>query len=338
MYDYILFYFLVLLIFLFSWVFLKLNKKISHLLNLIDTPDKIRKTQLQGVPLTGGMYLYCVFFILFLFSNFFLNYDYNLISIKQFYFITLIFFFGLADDKFDINANVKIIVLYTLFLAYLFVNKSNVLNNLYIKELDLLLNIMSISYFFTALCLLIFLNASNMFDGIDGQTGGYFLFLLLYLQHINEFNLFFFLFSISILVFLIFNFNQRWYLGDSGVYLISFFISILIINNYHLKNLCVEQIFLLMMVPGLDLIRLFFERIKKGRHPFSPDTRHFHHILLKKFNKKFTLMISLSLVVIPNILAIYFDKFFLFIFITLIIYFYLIFLHIKGSPNGHKKF
>ena len=26
-----------------------------------------------------------------------------------------------------------------------------------------------------------FLNASNMFDGIDGQTGGYFLFILLYL-------------------------------------------------------------------------------------------------------------------------------------------------------------
>ena len=177
-----------------------------------------------------------------------------------------------------------------------------------------------------------------MFDGIDSQTGGYFLFILLYLQYLNDFNLFLFLFSISILVFLIFNFNQRWYLGDSGVYLVSFFISILIINNYHLKNLCVEQIFLLMMVPGLDLIRLFFERIKKGRHPFSPDTKHFHHILLQKFNKKITLMISLSLVVIPNILAIYFDKFFLFIFITLIIYFYLIFLHIKGLQNGFKKF
>ena len=263
MYNYILFSFLALLIFLFSWTFLKFNTKISYILKLIDKPDKIRKIQLKGVPLTGGLYLYCVFFILFLFSKFFLNYNYNLVSIEQFYFITLIFFFGLADDKFDINANIKIIVLYTLFIAYLFINKSNVLNNLYVKELDLLLNIMSISYFFTALCFLIFLNASNMFDGIDGQTGGYFLFILLYLQYLNDFNLFLFLFSISILVFLIFNFNQRWYLGDSGVYLVSFFISILIINNYHLKNLCVEQIFLLMMVPGLDLIRLFFERIKK---------------------------------------------------------------------------
>ena len=49
-------------------------------------------------------------------------------------------------------------------------------------------------------------------------------------------------------------------------------------------------------------------------------------------------MISLSLVIIPNIFAIYFDRFFLFIFITLIIYLYLIFLHSRGLQNGFKKF
>ena len=69
----------------------------------------------------------------------------------------------------------------------------------------------------------------------------------------------------------------------------------------------------MMMVPGLDLIRLFFERIKKGKHPFSSDARHFHHLLLKKYNKNKTLLISLSLIIIPNILGIYFDKFFVFI-------------------------
>jgi len=236
----------------------------------------------------------------------------------------------LADDRLDINANIKIILVYLLFLIYLFFDQLSILNILHINELNLSLNIMSMGYFFTALCLLIFLNASNMFDGVDGQTGGYFLFLLLYLQYLNEFSLFLFLFSITMLFFLVFNLYQRWYLGDSGVYLISFFVSIIIIKNYHLENLYVEQIFLLMMVPGLDLIRLFFERIKKGRHPFSADTRHLHHILLIRFDKKNALKISLSLVILPNIFAVYFDKFFIFILITLIVYIYLIFF-------SHKK-
>ena len=60
---------------------------------------------------------------------------------------------------------------------------------------------------------------------------------------------------------LIFNMFQKWYLGLWS--LSGLFYSILIIDTYHSQKLGVEQIFLLMMVPGLDLIRLFFERLKK---------------------------------------------------------------------------
>ena len=31
------------------------------------------------------------------------------------------------------------------------------------------------------------------------------------------------------------------------------------------------------------MIRLFFERIKKGNNPFSYDRLHLHHLLLKKY-------------------------------------------------------
>lgn len=324
MYNFDIFFYSILLIIIFSIFFLKFNNKISNYLNLVDKPDNFRKRQLKNIPLTGGLYIYCILLIIYLCINKFDFYNDQFIQLNQFYFLTLIFFLGLVDDKIDINANIKIVSIYTLFLFYLYLEPSSLLNFLIVKELQLNINIMSISYFFTALCLLIFLNASNMFDGIDGQTGGYFLFLLLYLQYLNGFNLFLSLISISLLIFLIFNLYQKWYLGDSGVYLISFFISISIINNYHFENLSVEQIFLLMMVPGLDLIRLFFERIKRGKHPFSSDESHFHHLLLKKYNKKITLLISLSLVMIPNILAIYFDKFFVFIIVTLVIYLYLV--------------
>ena len=322
--EHILTIFLSLIILIISFIFYKNIKKASLFFNLLDKPDNFRKNQAKAIPLMGGIYIFFIFCFLFLFIEIFSNFENNIINLIQFCFCAFIFLFGLADDKININANIKIVSVYILFLLYLYLNQRGILNTLEFKELNLSVNIMSVGIFFTALCLLIFLNASNMFDGIDGQAGGYFLFLTTYLHYINGFSLFLFLFSISIFIHLIFNMFQKWYLGDSGVYLVSFFISILIIDTYHSQKLGVEQIFLLMMVPGLDLIRLFFERLKKGRHPFSPDTRHIHHLLSKKFDKKITLILNLSIIIIPNILAFYFQTYLYFILITFTIYSFLI--------------
>ena len=38
-----------------------------------------------------------------------------------------------------------------------------------------------------------------------------------------------------------------------------------------------------MMVPGLDFIRIFIERITKGKNPFLGDINYLHHLLLSKF-------------------------------------------------------
>ena len=39
-----------------------------------------------------------------------------------------------------------------------------------------------------------------------------------------------------------------------------------------------------MIIPGLDLMRLFIIRIYNGKNPFTPDRKHLHHILLSKHN------------------------------------------------------
>jgi hypothetical protein len=38
-----------------------------------------------------------------------------------------------------------------------------------------------------------------------------------------------------------------------------------------------------MMVPGLDFIRIFIERISKVKNSFLGDNNHLHHLLLSKF-------------------------------------------------------
>ena len=53
-------------------------------------------------------------------------------------------------------------------------------------------------------------------------------------------------------------------MGDSGVFLLSSIFSLLLIKAYKsdLSNIkSIEEIFILLMIPGLDMFRLFIERI-----------------------------------------------------------------------------
>ena len=53
-----------------------------------------------------------------------------------------------------------------------------------------------------------------------------------------------------------------------------------------------------MAVPGLDMFRLFLERILNKKNPFKADSNHLHHLILYKFPKKNVASILLILVLI----------------------------------------
>jgi hypothetical protein len=93
----------------------------------------------------------------------------------------------------------------------------------------------------------------------------------------------FFLFIIFI--YLIFNYLRKFFLGESGCILISYFISYFFIKSYIIqKTFLADQIILYLLFPGLDLFRLFIYRIVNKKNPFIADTNHLHHLLLKKYN------------------------------------------------------
>ena len=52
-------------------------------------------------------------------------------------------------------------------------------------------------------------------------------------------------------------------------------------NNY--TNFFVEEIIVILFIPLIDMLRLFFTRILKNNNPLNPDREHLHHILLNKF-------------------------------------------------------
>ena len=82
--------------------------------------------------------------------------------------------------------------------------------------------------------------------------------------------------------------------------------------------------FLLLLVPGLDLIRLFYVRIKNGNSPLKGDLNHLHHILINKFSLKKTLFIYMLMINVPIYSYYLFSNLLLYIIIIKIIVYMLI--------------
>ena len=71
------------------------------------------------------------------------------------------------------------------------------------------------------------------------------------------------------------------FLGDSGTYTLAFIISYIIIKSHNIEEIYPEEIFIILSLPGLDMLRLFILRIFKGKNPFHSDRNHIHHLILK---------------------------------------------------------
>ena len=75
-----------------------------------------------------------------------------------------------------------------------------------------------------------------------------------------------------------------------------------------------------MMLPGIDLIRLFFKRIVNKKNPLRPDRNHLHHLLIKKFTNIKSLLIMQFLIIIPLLISYYNVDIFIIILSSIIIY------------------
>ena len=98
----------------------------------------------------------------------------------------------------------------------------------------------------------------------------------------------------------------RYFLGNSGSLFIGAIIGLHTIKSYNLsfveKN-SAEDIFILFLVPGLDMLRLFIQRITNKENPFKADKSHLHHLLINKYSLEKVLFIYFLVIVISSYLA-----------------------------------
>ena len=309
------------------------NERIAKLLKLYDKPDNIRKVHKSNVPLTGGIFVLSNIFIviIFLFTDSFylerieiFNYKQDLILFSLS--IMLFFLIGFFDDKYEISANKKFLIM-TIFLIPIVIFSDDLLiEQIRLTFIETKYSLpFPISIFWTILCFLLFINAMNMFDGINYQVGLFSIFICIFFLINNYFIILFILTIIGLLNFLFLNHKNKAFLGDNGSYLLAFIFSYFFVKIYNQEaHIYSDYIVLIMIIPGIDLIRLFITRILKGYHPFKPDRNHLHHILLRKCNLITVNLIIQFLIILPSMCGYYLGYTYVFLSFQILIYFLLI--------------
>ena len=304
---------------------------LCSLLNIFDEPGAARKLHQKRTPLIGGSYFFVCFIINFLVCYTFINDDLNFLNSNSeifslFFSFILIFFIGLYDDKYNLSANNKLTLIFTILIIVILINQNFTIQSLRIGILDkeYILN-KNLSVLFTSFCILLFINAFNMIDGVNGNSILYSItiFLFFLLKDINFILISMTLINLTFLIFM--NLKNKLFLGDSGSLSIPLIISFFFINSYnqnYIQN--VETIFIIMLIPGIELLRLAIFRLIKGRHPFKADRSHLHHYLLKKFSKSKIFIITNVIYTIPFLSSLILKNDLYTILLSIISYFFLI--------------
>ena len=287
---------LTVLLFLINNFFIKKNILIS------ETGDIHQKfASKKKVPLTGG---------LFLFSSFLFFLNDQVLSFLFFSFLILLL--GIFSDLKHIkSAMTRFIIQISLVLFFVIFNDLQLLNTK-IYLLDKLLSNEVFNYFFVSFCILIVINGSNFFDGLNTLNVGYYLLITLVIFYLDANNLIFvnqifinYILVVLIIVFLL-NLINKIYLGDSGSYLLGFTFSIFLINLY-LENPQISPFFIIVLLwyPSFETLFSIIRKNIMNKSPMNPDSNHLHQQIFYSFNKGNTLNKYFSNLLSANLINLY---------------------------------
>lgn len=326
--------FIIGLLFINIILFIIMTKLFTKL-KIYDEPDFSRKIHTSNVPLVGGI-IFLINLSLYLFVKSFIEISPYFSGFRELFAFLFgsffIFLIGLYDDKYSLKPNTKLILLSIIVASSISISTSFQINYVSFLFNEKIIFLETFGIVFTIFCFLVFLNAFNMIDGINGLSASYFLICLIYLIILN-FNFHFFLFLfIPAIIFLYFNFRNKAFLGDGGSLLLGFILSCLFIKSHNESLIFADQIVLLMLVPGIDMLRVAIIRLLKKKHPFKADQSHLHHLILKKYTPKISYYSIIFIIGISALLSKFIEnKFINIIQIIIILFLYFSYINFRRS-------
>ena len=242
----------------------------------------------KNIPVTGGLFLLIP--IVFFLNNLFIN-----------CFIVLIYLVGFfSDRKILISPKIRFLIQCVLILLFVVIFDIRI-NSSRIELFDKILSNEIFAISFSAFCLLILINGSNFIDGLNGLLISSAIIILLMLAKLNlidnsiitDQSIYLIIFTLLLLLLLnIFNVLM---LGDSGAYLLGFFIGFLIISS-HISNPNISPYFFISLIwyPCFENLFSILRKLNKEFSPLKPDSKHLHQLVLFFLTKKFDLKLILS--------------------------------------------
>lgn len=281
-------------------------KKLAVKLNVMDKPNA-RKQHLVAKPLLGGL---AVYFGTFLSYMIYVSFRSSRETVLLWGIGFLLVLMGIYDDKYDLNAFVKLFfqLLIAFLAAYVIGGIARIDIYSYTIYLSTFNGIIAMTLWIVAL-----INAFNLIDGLDGLSAGAGLisFATIVIVSIlggNTSNMVMLLiFCGSLLGFLFYNFYPATiFLGDAGAMFIGFAIAIISTNEYKtVTTTSMVLIFLIAFLPVMDTILSFVRRKINGEKVFKADALHFHHRLLRQgYSQQQAVLIMYSFMIIYASVAI----------------------------------
>ena len=292
--------------FLASLIFVYLMKKVAIFLNIYDKPNE-RKIQTKPVPLLGGIGIFLSFLLGYMLfapqNNLMLS-----ILISSF----LIMLLGLFDDmtknetpmpnKYKLLVQI-IVAMIIVFYGGLKLTKASIFG--------ININFGIFSSLLSIIIIVGIINAINLIDGLDGLCAGissiYFLTIAIIGFILNKFGGLDIILSLimlgSTLGYLVHNFPPaKIYQGDAGSTFLGLMISVIFLLGFKTTTLTSLIIpCLILAIPIMDTLFAILRRKLKGQKIDHADREHIHHQLLKKFDKKSTLLMIYAINILFSI-------------------------------------
>jgi len=278
---------------------------LARKLNLVDSPDGIRKKHLGEIPLAGGLSLF-VSIIIFSFLFFPLTESIPTEFKILFLVSSVVLLLGILDDIKSLPISIRLIA--QIMASWIVI----ILTDCYIRDLGDLFGLGNIHLGQLGIPVTIFMivgmcNAFNMLDGMDGIVSLVALTAFTSLSILVFFNqslfLITFFISISLCVFLFFNLGligkkYKMFLGDGGSMWIGFILSwsLVIFSQGETPSISPAAAIWFVFLPLIDALSTFLSRLKAGKAIFSGDRTHIHHLLLDRHLAEWKILIIFFLV------------------------------------------
>lgn len=222
---------------------------------------------------------------------------------------SVMFFGGLIDDLVNLSPKKKLA--FQIVASLIVIYYGNITLGKIFLPFGVVIDVGLISVIVSFFWLTGITNAVNLIDGLDGLAAGISLIILIVIASMSVIDNRLDIMTISLILvgalaaFLLFNFNPaKIFLGDCGALFLGFMIATISLLGFKSGTFITLGLPILMCgVPIVDTLSAIIRRKLSGKKIDEADKNHLHHVLMRRFGHRNTVLILYAVTLCSGIVA-----------------------------------